>query len=170
MKKWYIELNIDEELNDKLKKLINLTGEDDEEIVLKSLKVKRKEVEHLADLFVTNLAGQSEMLTDFNNLTRKRRVNGERSLSFFVMQTPSNTHAIPLVCEESIVEYDGAEYRIKNVEERTIVNTPVKDVTATHVFFDIVDVFQYGTCSRMERSRLTNYCRLRSAEQAGPFR
>jgi hypothetical protein len=76
----------------------------------------------LADLFVTNLAGQSEMLTDFNNLTRKRRVNGERSLSFFIMQTPSNTHAIPLVCEESIVEYDAlTEYRIKNVEERTIV-------------------------------------------------
>jgi hypothetical protein len=38
MKKWYIELNIDEELNDKLKKLIDLTGEDDEEIVLKALK------------------------------------------------------------------------------------------------------------------------------------
>lgn len=38
MKKWYIELNIDEELNDKLKKLMDSTGEDDEEIVLKALK------------------------------------------------------------------------------------------------------------------------------------
>jgi hypothetical protein len=38
MKKWYLELNVDEELYDKLKKLIELTGEDDEEIVLKSLK------------------------------------------------------------------------------------------------------------------------------------
>jgi hypothetical protein len=50
----------------------------------------------LADLFVTNLAGQSEMLTDYNNLTRKRRVNGERSLSFFVMETPGNAHATPI--------------------------------------------------------------------------
>jgi hypothetical protein len=97
----------------------------------------------LADLFVTNLAGQSEMLTDFNNLTRKRRVNGERSLSFFVMETQSNAHAFPLVCEESIVEYAGDQYRIKNVDERTIVSTPVKDVTASHVFFDIVDVYHY---------------------------
>lgn len=38
MKIWYIELNIDEELNDKLKNLVDLTGEDDEEIVLKALK------------------------------------------------------------------------------------------------------------------------------------
>lgn len=37
-KKWYLELNVDEELNDKLKKFIDLTGEDDEEIVLKALK------------------------------------------------------------------------------------------------------------------------------------
>jgi len=106
----------------------------------------------LADLFVTNLAGQSEMLTDFNNLTRKRRVNGERSLSFFMMKTPSNTHAFPLVCEESIVEYGGDQYRIKNVDERTVVNTPVKDVTATHVFFDIVDVYQYGTLTNGAKS------------------
>lgn len=38
MKKWYLELNVDEELYDNLKKLIRLTGEDDEEIVLKALK------------------------------------------------------------------------------------------------------------------------------------
>jgi hypothetical protein len=38
MKKWYIELNVDEQLYNKLMKLINLSGEDDEEIVLKALK------------------------------------------------------------------------------------------------------------------------------------
>jgi phage minor structural protein len=101
----------------------------------------------LADLIVTNLAGQSELLTDYKNITRKRRVNGERSLSFFVMETPSNSHAIPLVCEESIVEYNGDKYRIKNIVERTIANTPVKDVTASHVFFDIVDTYQYDVLS-----------------------
>lgn len=38
MKKWYLELNVDEGLHDKLKNLMDLTGEDDEEIVLKALK------------------------------------------------------------------------------------------------------------------------------------
>ncbi|WP_214795132.1 MULTISPECIES: ribbon-helix-helix protein, CopG family [unclassified Exiguobacterium] len=38
MKIWYLELRIDEELDDKLKKLAEATGEDDEEVVLKALK------------------------------------------------------------------------------------------------------------------------------------
>jgi hypothetical protein len=38
MKKWYLELNIDEELNNNIKKLINITGEDDEKIVINALK------------------------------------------------------------------------------------------------------------------------------------
>lgn len=38
MKTWYLELRIDEELNHKIKKLADLTGEDDEEIVFKALK------------------------------------------------------------------------------------------------------------------------------------
>ncbi|WP_274379437.1 hypothetical protein [Alkalihalobacterium alkalinitrilicum] len=37
MKIWYLELRIDEELNEK-KKIADITGEDDEEIVIKALK------------------------------------------------------------------------------------------------------------------------------------
>lgn len=106
----------------------------------------------MADLIVTNLAGQSEMLTDYKTITRKRRVNGERSLSFFVMETPANSHAIPLVSEEATVEYDGELFRIKNVMERTIAQTPVMEVTATHVFFDIIDVYHYDEMSSGARS------------------
>lgn len=98
----------------------------------------------MTELIVTNIAGNSELLTDYSNLTRKQRVNGDRSLSFFVVETDRNRHAFSLVTEESIVEYGGVEYRIKNVEERTISQTPVKSVTASHVFFDIIDDFQYG--------------------------
>ncbi|WP_052659460.1 phage tail protein [Bacillus alveayuensis] len=98
-------------------------------------------------LIVTNLSGQTEALTDYKSLERKRRVNGERSLSFFVPKTPRNEHAFDLVQEESVVEYDGHEYRIKQIEERLIGNTPVKQVHAEHVFFDIIDVYQYGTIS-----------------------
>ncbi|MEI2356050.1 prophage endopeptidase tail family protein [Mesobacillus zeae] len=101
----------------------------------------------MPDLVVTNLAGQSELLTDYKNLSRKRKVNGDRSLTFFVVQTLSNAHAFPLVCEESTLEYMGDRYRIKGIDERAIAGTPVKDVSASHVFFDIIDVHQYEVLS-----------------------
>jgi phage minor structural protein len=98
-------------------------------------------------LIVKNLTGESEALTDYKDLTRKRRVNGERSLSFLLLKTPRNEHAFDLVQEESIIEYDGHEYRIKRIEERTLGGTPVKNLQAQHVFFDIIDDFQYNTIS-----------------------
>jgi phage minor structural protein len=98
-------------------------------------------------LVVTSLQGQTEALTDYKDLTRKRRVNGERSLSFLLFKTERNAHAFDLVQEESIIEYDGHKYRIKRMEERTIGGTPVKNVEAQHVFFDIIDDFQYETLS-----------------------
>jgi phage minor structural protein len=106
----------------------------------------------LTEFIVKNIVGNSELLTDYSNISRKQRVNGDRSLSFFVVETERNQHAFPLVVEESIVEYDGVEYRIKNVEERTITNVPVKSVTASHVFFDIVDEFQYGVLTDGSKS------------------
>jgi Prophage endopeptidase tail/Prophage endopeptidase tail N-terminal domain len=103
-------------------------------------------------LVVTSLQGQTEALTDYKDLTRKRRVNGERSLSFLLLKTERNADAFDLVQEESIIEYDGEEYRIKKIEERLIGNTPVKQVEAQHVFFDIIDVYQYGTLSNGNKS------------------
>jgi phage minor structural protein len=98
-------------------------------------------------LIVKNLTGESEALTDYKDLTRKRRVNGGCSLSFLLLKTPRNEHAFDLVQEESIIEYDGHEYRIKRIKERTLGGTPVKNVQAQHVFFDIIDDFQYNTIS-----------------------
>src|SRR5690606_20074182 len=79
---------------------------------------------------------------------RVQRVNGEHLLSFFVPKTENNKHAFDLVQEESIVEYDGQEYRIKSLEERTTNGTPVKRIdNAQHIFFDIIDNHQYGKIS-----------------------
>jgi phage minor structural protein len=103
------------------------------------------EGEHM--LVVTSLQEQTEALTDYKGLTRKRRVNGERSLSFLLFKTARNAHAFDLVQEESVVFNDGHEYRIKRIEERTLCGTPVKQVQAQHVFFDIIDDFQYATLS-----------------------
>lgn len=98
-------------------------------------------------MIVTHIDGTTEYVTDYKNLQRKRRVNGEYSLSFLLIKTDRNEHSYPLSVEESIIEYDGQEYRIKKMTEKTIGNTPVKQIHADHVFFDLVDVFQYDTIS-----------------------
>jgi phage minor structural protein len=96
-------------------------------------------------LIITTLSGQSEYLTDYNIRERKRVVNGEYSLPFLVDKTERNKHSFDLVQEESIVEYDGQQYRIKKIREVMKGKTPVKEVQAHHVFFDIIDQHQYDT-------------------------
>lgn len=94
-------------------------------------------------MIITNLAGESELLVDYNGLKRTRKVNGDYSLSFAIFKTEKNQHAYPLVEEESIVEYDGQHYRIKDVTEVLVGITPIKTVQVTHIFFDLVDTYKY---------------------------
>lgn len=98
-------------------------------------------------MIVTHIDGRTEFLSDYKSLQRKRRVNGEYSLSFLLIQTERNMHSYPLTVEESLIEYDGQTYRIKNMSEKTVGNTPVKQIQADHTFFDLVDEFQYETIS-----------------------
>ena len=98
-------------------------------------------------LVVTDLQERTELLTDYKDLARKHQVNGERSLSFTVFKTERNEHAFDLVKEESVIEYDGHSYRIKQLEELAVGAVPMKRVRADHVFFDIIDVYQYNTIS-----------------------
>jgi phage minor structural protein len=99
-------------------------------------------------LIITSLGGESEVLTDYQIKERKKVVNGDISLPFFVVQTERNRHSFPLVQEESIVEYDGQKYRIKKMREYMKGNTSVKDISkCSHVFFDIIDNHQYETLS-----------------------
>lgn len=96
-------------------------------------------------MIITNLAGETELLVDFisNSLKRTRQVNGDYSLSFALLKTEKNKHAYLLVEEESIIEYDGQQYRIKDVTEVLTGVTPIKTVQASHIFFDLVDTYKY---------------------------
>lgn len=96
-------------------------------------------------MIVTNLAGETELLVYFisNSLKRTRKVNGDYSLSFTLLKTEKNQHAYSLVEEESIIEYDGQQYRIKDVTEVLAGVTPIKTVQASHIFFDLVDTYKY---------------------------
>lgn len=96
-------------------------------------------------MIVTNLAGETELLVDFisNSLKRTRKVNGDYSLSFTLLKTEKNQHAYSLVEEESTIEYDSQQYRIKDVTEVLAGVTPIKTVQASHIFFDLVDTYKY---------------------------
>ncbi|MBU5254192.1 phage tail protein [Lysinibacillus capsici] len=94
-------------------------------------------------MIVTNLTGETELLADYTSLKRTRKVNGDYSLSFVILKTEKNAHSYPLVEEESIVEYDGQQYRIKDVTEVLAGITPIKTVQASHIFFDLVDTYKY---------------------------
>jgi hypothetical protein len=71
-------------------------------------------------------------------------VNGQRSLSFLLLETDRNSHSFPNVLERAIIEYRDVRYRIKDVDERTIRDRPVKQVSAEHEFFDLIDEYFYA--------------------------
>ncbi|PGD89519.1 hypothetical protein COM47_00630 [Bacillus wiedmannii] len=92
-------------------------------------------------LVVQGLNGQSEMLTDYKEVKRKRRVNGEHSLSFYLLNTPNVKHAYNLVDERAIIkDKSGDEYVILGVNKRGHYG---KAVTAVHIFFDNMMDWQY---------------------------
>ncbi|MED3623270.1 phage tail protein [Neobacillus thermocopriae] len=95
-------------------------------------------------LTITDLAGNTELLTNIRGLTRKRKVNGEKSLTFFVIPDETNEHSFGMVDTESIVEFDGEEYVIKTVSEKNAGLRSIKEVTTIHKFFcDLMDDQQY---------------------------
>lgn len=96
-------------------------------------------------LEIRTLGGDIENVVGYVGLTRNETVNGNRSLSFMLPKSDVNTYSYGMVEEEAFVTYGGHDYRIKSVEERVVNGTPVKFVTAPHVFFDLIDTYRYGT-------------------------
>ncbi|MDF2902416.1 MAG: p20 [Bacillus sp. (in: firmicutes)] len=86
-------------------------------------------------LVVTDLFGNTEALTDFQNVEINEEVNGDFSLSFLCFYTEKNEHSYPLVQEESIVEWNEHEFVIKKLTE----SRNRKEVAAQHVFFETID-------------------------------
>ncbi|PEM14153.1 hypothetical protein COI51_15985 [Bacillus toyonensis] len=84
---------------------------------------------------VTDIAGNTEILTGFLTITRVRRVNGEKGISFILYPTEENTHSFPLVQEESKIEFDGEVYVVKHLTERTIESKFYKRVECIHEFY-----------------------------------
>lgn len=90
-------------------------------------------------LTVRNLEGLEEPLADIY-VTRNRKVNGEKTLTFMISPTKENQHAFNMVEEEAILTFDGEEYVIKKVSQRSVGKKYNKQITAIHKFFtDMID-------------------------------
>ncbi len=86
-------------------------------------------------LTITDLQGNTELLTGFKSFKCTRRVNGEKIISFLLLPTEGNQHSFPMVQEEHKVEFKNETYVIKSLTERTIGNTYYKQVECIHDFF-----------------------------------
>ncbi|PFN11900.1 hypothetical protein COE20_08835 [Bacillus cereus] len=91
-------------------------------------------------LVVQGLNGQSEMLTDYKEVKRKRRVNGEYSLSFYLLNTKNVAHSYNLVDKRAKIMDKIDEYIALGINKRGHFG---KVITAPHIFFDDMMDWQY---------------------------
>ncbi|UPL43259.1 phage tail protein [Bacillus sp. PGP15] len=91
-------------------------------------------------LVVEGINQQVEMLTDYKEVKRKRRVNGEHSLSFYLLNTPNVQHAYYLVDKRASIMDRFDEYIALGISKRGHYG---KLITAPHVFFDDMMEHQY---------------------------
>ncbi|WP_161598853.1 phage tail protein [Bacillus mesophilum] len=91
-------------------------------------------------LVITDLQGNTEPAINFNGLEINEEVNGDFSLSCTFLRTEHNRHAWPLIAEESLIEHDGHEFRIKNINK----GHSRKPVSARHIFFDLIGHHVYS--------------------------
>lgn len=93
-------------------------------------------------LVVTGINGQEEMLVDYKEVKRKRRVNGEHSLSFYLLNTENVAHAYHLADKRAkITDANGDEYIVLGINKRGHYG---KVITAVHIFFDDMMDRQYN--------------------------
>lgn len=93
---------------------------------------------------ITDLNGNTELLTNFKGFTRKRRVNGERTIESTILPDDKNAHSYRMVATESILEFDGEDYIIKLMEHISKGTKTQKTVEGVHRFFnDMINAVQY---------------------------
>lgn len=89
-------------------------------------------------LLVTGLSGQTEVLTKYNNFEMYEELNGNFTLSFSSFPHESNP-GYNLIEHESIIEYEGYKFRIKQLRTTTFS----KEITAVSIYFDNADKRKY---------------------------
>lgn len=94
---------------------------------------------------ITNIAGETFLLNGINQVSRSKKVNGEKTITFVVVPTEENEHAFAAVDNQSTIKFDNEKYIIKKIQEKNVGASSIKSVEAVHVFFDdLINAFQYN--------------------------
>jgi phage minor structural protein len=94
-------------------------------------------------LIITDIYDNEEGFVGYKGLKRNRTKDGEKTLAFLAIPDVNNQHSYPLIQNESIVEFDGEKYRIKQLKEKSRGKVTFKEVVAIHTFFDLIDEHIY---------------------------
>ncbi|EOP46617.1 phage tail protein [Bacillus cereus] len=95
----------------------------------------------MTELLVKGINGQVEMLTDYKDVKRKRRVNGDHSLSFYQLNTERAKDAYKLLDKRAKIIVDDDEYVVIRLNKRGHYG---KSIQTIHVFFDdLINTYQY---------------------------
>lgn len=99
-------------------------------------------------LIVTDIYGNSEPLVTVRGLTRNRKLSGDETLSFVALSVEAEQESFSLLQGQSIIEFDGVEYVIKESFENSVGTGSLKEVSTVRKFFeDLSRVRYYETTS-----------------------
>lgn len=93
---------------------------------------------------IRNLTGDTVLVNNITQVKRSRKVNGEKVLTFLAVPDDKDEQAWEFVQNESVVNFSGLEYIIKNNKEKSVGNRSIKQVTAVQTFFNtMINCYQY---------------------------
>ncbi|ALY08049.1 hypothetical protein EauS123_00050 [Exiguobacterium phage vB_EauS-123] len=99
-------------------------------------------------IIITDVLGRSEPLVTLSGLTQDKKLSGDWTLSFSVLSDQADAEAFDLIQEQSIIEFEGQEFVIKDATEKNVGVRSVKEVTAVHrIFEDLSKERYYETTS-----------------------
>jgi Prophage endopeptidase tail len=94
------------------------------------------------------LENKGHNMTGFDSMTRTRRINGEKTLTFDLHKTPANAHWFDEVSHMWKVNWMGEKFVAPLVQDDTEGNTYVRQIDAVYSLYDdLRNDFQYESFS-----------------------
>lgn len=93
---------------------------------------------------ITDITGDTQLLTNVKQIVRSRKVNGEKTIQFITIPDEGNDHSFAHADNESTTIFKNESYIIKKVNEKSVGATSVKQLGAVHTFFNtMINCYQY---------------------------
>lgn len=95
---------------------------------------------------ITDVTGDTQLLTNVKQIVRSRKVNGEKTIQFITIPDESNDHSFAHADNESTTVFGNEPYIIKQVNEKSVGSTSIKQIGAVHTFFNtMINCYQYDS-------------------------